>query len=873
MISLCVLAVAPYITLMLDAQHAAATPALIRREDYTPPDWLVPDIQLDFDLDPAATRVRATLSVTRNGAHDRPLRLDGDGLTPLAVRVDGQDCSGWTLEDGALVIPLSGDVALVETEVEIAPDKNTQLMGLYASGGLLCTQCEAEGFRRITFFPDRPDVLSRYRVKMTADKARFPVLLGNGDCTASGDLPDGRHWAEWTDPFPKPSYLFALVAGQLSANRDHFTTMSGKQVDLAIWVAEADLPKTQHAMDALKASMRWDEQVYGREYDLGQFNIVAVADFNFGAMENKSLNIFNSRYILADPDSATDADYDAVAGVVAHEYFHNWSGNRVTCRDWFQLSLKEGFTVFRDQCFSADQGSAAVKRIEDVRVLRAAQFPEDAGPLAHPIRPDSYIEISNFYTATIYNKGAEIIRMLHSILGAEDFRKGSDLYFARHDGTAATCEDFVRAMEAASGRDLNQFRLWYATAGTPRVTARIDGDDLVQTQSIPATPGQSDKPALVIPLRLAVFDRTRGSHQGEELVLLTSAEQRVPLGIAGADAIVSLNRGFSAPIILESDRTRADLAFLSAHDDDPFGRYEAMQQLMLDTLVDGVTRGSADHAPVIEAVRQTLSNNALDAAFLGEAVLLPSEAFIGDQMTQVDPEAIHQAREALRRDLGRTLADQWQALYAQHQAQGFAITPEAKGARRLRNVALNYLAVGRADGAGDMAQAQFDAADNMTDRIAALMALANGDARQRAGALAAFYDRYRDNPLVIDKWFSVQAMSARDDTLAAVRALYDHPDFTLANPNRVRALVGAFAMNQRAFHAADGAGYRFLADLLLALDPINPQTAAKLLPPLGRWKRFDAGRQALMRGELERILAAPNLSKDVFEQASKSLAG
>ncbi len=858
---------------MLDAQNAAATPAIIRREDYSPPDWLVPDIALEFDLDPAKTRVRATLNVVRNGVHDRPLRLDGDGLTPLSVHVDGKECSAWSLEEGTLVIALTGNQAVVETEVEIAPEANTQLMGLYASGGLLCTQCEAEGFRRITFFPDRPDVLTRYVVKMTANKAAFPVLLGNGDCTASGDLADGRHWAEWTDPFPKPSYLFALVAGQLFANRDQFTTMTGKTVDLAIWVAEADLPKTQHAMDALKASMTWDEQVYGREYDLGQFNIVAVADFNFGAMENKSLNVFNSRYILADPDTATDADYDAIAGVVAHEYFHNWSGNRVTCRDWFQLSLKEGFTVFRDQCFSADQGSAAVKRIEDVRVLRAAQFPEDAGPLAHPIRPDSYIEISNFYTATIYNKGAEIIRMLHTILGPVDFRKGCDLYFDRHDGTAATCEDFVRALEEASGRDLAQFRHWYSTAGTPRVTVRVDGDDLVLGQSVAATPGQSDKPALVIPLRIAAFDRATGTHQGEQLILLDQPEMRVPLGRAGSRPVLSINRGFSAPVIVAADQTHDDLAFLSAHDDDPFGRYEAMQQLMLATLIKAVQTGHVDHAPVIEAVRQTLTNNALDAAFVGEAVLLPSEAYIGDQMALVDPEAIHAAREALRQDLGQQLADQWHAAYAKHQAEGFALTPAAKGARRLRNVALNYLAAGREDDAGDLAFAQFDAANNMTDRLAAMMTLANGDAPQRRAALDAFYARYQDNALVIDKWFAAQATSARPDTLAAVRKLQDHGDFTLANPNRVRALAGAFSMNQLHFHAADGAGYRFLADILLALDPINPQTAAKLLPPLGRWKRFDAGRQALMRAELERILAAPNLSKDVFEQASKSLAG
>ncbi|NBU84958.1 MAG: aminopeptidase N [Sphingomonadaceae bacterium] len=857
---------------MLNAQTAPAAPSVIRRADYTPPDWLVPDIALEFDLDPAKTRVRARLTLVRNGAHDRPVRLDGDGLTPLSVKLDGAMAGGWSLQEGALVIPITGDQAVLETEVDIAPEANSQLMGLYASGGLLCTQCEAEGFRRVTFFPDRPDVLSRYRVRMSADKALFPVLLGNGDLTGSGDLEGGRHWAEWTDPFPKPSYLFALVAGQLFANRDSFTTQSGKPVDLAIWVAEADVPKTAHAMEALKASMRWDEDVYGREYDLGQFNIVAVADFNFGAMENKSLNIFNSRYILADPDTATDLDYDAVAAVVAHEYFHNWSGNRVTCRDWFQLSLKEGFTVFRDQCFSADQGSAAVKRIEDVRVLRAAQFPEDAGPLAHPIRPESYIEISNFYTATIYNKGAEIIRMLYTMLGQTAFRKGCDLYFDRHDGTAATCEDFVRAMEEASGQDLGQFRRWYATAGTPKVKATVVGDCLILEQSLPDTPGQADKQPMVIPIKLALFDRATGAHKGERLEILTEARTEIPLSKgAGARPILSINRGFSAPVVIVSDRTSADLAFLSAHDDDPFGRFEAMQQLMLDTLIHAVSTGTADHAPVIAAVRTTLTNNALDAAFIGEAVLLPSEALIGDQMDQVDPDAIHAARDALRQDLGTELQGLWEAAYHSHAVARFEYSPEAKGARRLRNVALGYLAAGRADDAGPLAFTQFEAADNMTDRIAALGTLANGNAAERAYALSAFYDRYRDNALVIDKWFSTQALSARPDTGAAVRALKGHVDFTLHNPNRVRALAGAFSMNQHQFHARDGSGYRFLADILLDLDPINPQTAAKLLPPLGRWQRFDEARQMLMRAELERVLATPNLSKDVFEQASKSL--
>ncbi|MBX9814609.1 MAG: aminopeptidase N [Proteobacteria bacterium SG_bin5] len=860
---------------MLDVQ-AQAQPAVTRREDYRPPAWRVPEIALDFDLDPAATRVRARLSVERGAGG--PLRLDGGGQVPIAVEVDGVAVNDWRLEEGALVLDLPGDAHVIETECEITPDRNTQLMGLYASAGLLCTQCEAEGFRRITFFPDRPDILSRYRVKMTADKARFPVLLANGDPVAAGDLPDGRHWAEWHDPYPKPCYLFALVAGDLVANRDRFVTASGREVQLGIWVRAGDLPKTQHALDALKNAMAWDERVYGREYDLDVFNIVAVDDFNFGAMENKGLNIFNSRYILADPDTATDYDYDAIAAVVAHEYFHNWSGNRVTCRDWFQLSLKEGFTVFRDQSFSADQGSAAVKRIEDVRTLRAAQFPEDAGPLAHPIRPESYIEISNFYTATVYNKGAEVIRMLATILGPEKFRAGTDLYFDRFDGTAATCEDFVASLEEASGVDLGQFRLWYAQAGTPRVSARLEhqgGRALLHlAQSVPPTPGQSDKAPMVLPLKLKLFGATSGAALTEErLALLTEARMTLDFEGLAEPPLLSINRGFSAPVIVETNRSPADLARLSAHDDDPFARYEAMQQLMLDTLVASVRQGRGDHAPVIAAVGETLANPGLDPAFIAEAVLLPSEAFIGDQLPIVDPEAVFRAREALRRDLGRALEAGWRAAHARASGRAFVYSPEAKGLRRLRTVALSYLAGGGAADAAKLAFDQFQHADNMTDRQGALATLAHGDSDLRVAALDIFYNRYSDNALVLDKWFSTQALSSRDDTVDAVIDLARHRDFTLANPNRARALVGAFGVNQRAFHAADGRGYRFVADQLIALDRLNPQTAAKLLPPLGRWRRFTPDRAALMRAELERILAVPGLSRDSFEQASKSLEG
>lgn len=861
---------------MADAQTATQTPTITRREDYRAPDWRVPAIALDFDLDPGATRVHATLSVERNGAHDRPLVLDGDGLVAVRVLVDGAEAQGWSMDGPRLVIPLTGDAHSIETEVVIAPERNTQLQGLYASQGMLCTQCEAEGFRRITFFPDRPDVLSTYKVRLTADKARFPVLLANGDPIAQGDLDGGRHWAEWNDPFPKPSYLFALVAGDLVANRGSFTTMSGREVELGIWVRSPDLPKTDHALHALKLSMAWDEQVYGREYDLDVFNIVAVDDFNFGAMENKGLNVFNSRYILADPDTATDYDYDAIAAVVAHEYFHNWSGNRVTCRDWFQLSLKEGFTVFRDQSFSADQGSAAVKRIEDVRGLRASQFPEDSGPLAHPVRPDEYIEISNFYTATIYNKGAEVIRMMHTILGPEKFRAGTDLYFDRFDGTAATCEDFVASMEEASGADLTQFRRWYSQAGTPRVSATLTREGgrarLSLRQTVPPTPGQPDKAPMVLPLKIKLFGSFTGRAMcDEQLFLLKDETAEMVFENLSETPVLSINRGFSAPIVVETNRTAADLAFLSAQDDDPFARYEAMQQLMLDTLVASVASGSADHQPVIDAVRGTLTDAALDHAFIAEAVLLPSDSFIGDQMAVVDPDAIFRAREALRRDLGVALSAEWRAVYDSVRANRFEYSPTAKGARRIKTVALGYIAASGAADAPELAYAQFQGADNMTDRQGALTTLASGTSALREPAIEAFYQRYAGNGLVLDKWFQTQALSSRDDTAERVEALVRHPDFTLANPNRARALIGAFSVNQRAFHEASGRGYRFVADQLIALDKLNPQTAAKLIPPLGRWKRFDASRAARMRAELERIVATPGLSKDMFEQATKSL--
>ncbi|MEI6418661.1 MAG: aminopeptidase N [Sphingomonadales bacterium] len=855
---------------MLDA---SAHPQLIetRLADYAPPDWLVPQVALDFQLDADRTRVTARLTVARNGRHDHPLVLDGLGLNTLSVAVNGAAVNP-RFEADKLWLHIDADTAVVETVVEIAPAQNTRLMGLYASEGRLVTQCEAEGFRAITWFPDRPDVLSRYSVRMEADAARYPVLLSNGDHMGSKALPGGRHVAEWVDPWPKPAYLFALVAGDLAALTDSFTTKSGRKVALAIYTAAHDVPRCAHAMAALKASMAWDEQVYGREYDLDVFNIVAVADFNAGAMENKGLNIFNSKYILADADTATDADFDAVAAVVAHEYFHNWTGNRVTCRDWFQLSLKEGLTVFRDQQFSADQGSPAVKRIEDVRALRAVQFPEDAGPLAHPIRPDHYAEIANFYTATVYNKGAEVIRMLHTLLGADGFRKGSDLYFDRHDGQAVTCEDWLAALSDANGVDLAEFARWYGQAGTPKLTVAAEqtssGITVSITQQVPATPGQPEKLPMLMPFRLALIGRDSGHRLGEEfLVRVAGAETRLSLPPQAEPVLLSLNRGFSAPVQVVAPTSRADLAFLARHDDDPFARWEAFQRLALDVLA-----GDDDPQPLVDAIGATLADAGLDAGYKAEAVLLPTEAIIGDQAALVEVEAIHRRRETARAAIASALEPLWWQAWQDHKAAGAALTPAAKGARRLASVALGWLVTAGSDAALAMAEARYNEAATMTDRMGALMALVGTDHPARDRCLADFYQRFAGNNDVIDKWFSVQALANRPDTLARVQALLDHPDFTLSNPNRLRSLVGAFAANQRWFHAADGAGYALLTDQLLAVDRINPQSAARLAVPLGRWRRFDQGRAALMKAQLERIVALPGASKDVLEMASRALA-
>ena len=745
---------------------------------------------------------------------------------------------------------------------------------------MLCTQCEAEGFRRITFFPDRPDVLSTYTVRMSGPRAQFPVLLSNGNRTDGGEDGDA-HWAEWHDPWPKPSYLFALVAGDLVAREDSFITTGGRKVDLAVYVRAEDLGRTDHAMESLKKSMKWDEEAFGREYDLDVFNIVAVGDFNMGAMENKGLNVFNTKYVLADPGTATDGDYDGIEGVIGHEYFHNWSGNRVTCRDWFQLSLKEGFTVLRDQLFSQDMNSAPVKRIEDVRVLRSVQFPEDSGPLAHPIRPESFREISNFYTPTIYNKGAEVIRMMRTMAGEDRFRAGTDLYFERHDGEAATCEDFVSAIEDGAKLDLTQFRRWYEQAGTPRVKAELASEGGIATlrlsQEVPPTPGQPTKEPMPIPLRVALHDRAKNALGEERLIVLEKASDSFDLGPAAAEPALSLNRGFSAPVAIERNVATEELAFLARHDDDPFARYEAMQDLVVGHLVEasggGMTQAdkAAGEQAIAEALGAILDDSGLDDSMRGELMLLPGTTYLMEQVLLADPGAIFAARETLKASLGKALGGKLEALHARASAVPFAMDAAAKGARKVRSLALTYLAAADPARTAELAASQYDAADNMTDRQGALMVLTGLPGAERTARLLDFYKRFEGNALVIDKWFALQASSLHPKVLEHVKALADHPDFTLKNPNRVRSLYMAFTGTPQGFHAASGEGYRLIADLILALDPLNAQTAARFVPALGRWRRIEPGRSALMRAELERIAAASRLSRDTYEQVTRSL--
>jgi len=872
-------------------------PQTIRLADYEPPAFSVESVDLTFDLEPHRTVVAAVLKLRRTGAASGgPLVLDGEDLDLLEVSVNGNKLTppAYETSEESLTVFDPPETLTLETRVAINPKANTRLEGLYVSNTMFCTQCEAEGFRRITYFPDRPDVMATYRVTVRGDKAAYPVMLSNGNNVSNRDLGDGRHEAVWEDPFPKPSYLFALVAGDLAMVEDHFKTQSGRDVTLRIFVEHGNEDRCDYAMDSLIRSMRWDEERFGLEYDLDIFNIVAVSDFNMGAMENKSLNVFNAKYILADASTATDADFANIESIVAHEYFHNWTGNRVTCRDWFQLSLKEGLTVFRDQEFSSDQRSRPVKRIQDVRALRARQFPEDSGPLSHPVRPDAYIEINNFYTATVYEKGAEVIGMMQTLLGQDGFNKGLRLYFERHDGQAVTCDDFVAAMADANGKDLSLFKRWYSQSGTPEVTVTSAYDaetrtyTLVLEQMTRPTPGQTEKHPLHIPLRIGLLGANGGdldlvSDSGAldgGLVHLTEERQTVTFTNIPDRPVLSINRGFGAPIALNTDQTDADLAFLMAHDCDPFARWEAGQQyatrLMKSAVSAMASGGSSDPSgqdAFVDAVRNILEDNSLDPAFKALAITLPTEEFVGEQLPVVHVDEIHAVRAALWRKIGADLKAEFQTVMAANEVrEPFAPTAEQAGRRALRNAALAYLTADYGPAAAKLAKESFDRADNMTDTIAALSILTEVDGPERSAALEAFETRWKDNAQVMDKWFALQAMASRPDTLSHVKALTKHPCFDIRNPNKVRSLVGAFAMaNPVGFHAKDGSGYTFLADSVIELDSLNPQVAARLLGALGSWRRYDADRQALMRAALERIVAVPVLSKDSYEIASKSL--
>ena len=874
-------------------------PQPIHLSDYRPPAYLVSRTELTFDLAPGATRVKARLHLERHPEREAgaPLWLDGEQLSLKAIAIDGQPLEEgeYELTRKGLSITGAPEEFVLDTEVEISPEDNTALSGLYRSGGMFCTQCEAEGFRRITFYPDRPDVMATFSTTVIGDLTREPVLLSNGNPVERGELPDGRHFVTWDDPHPKPAYLFALVAGDLKKVEDRFTTMRGRDVTLQIWVEEENLDKTDHAMGSLKRAMRWDEEAYGREYDLDLFMIVAVNDFNMGAMENKGLNIFNSAAVLTHSNTATDAAFQRVEGIVAHEYFHNWSGNRVTCRDWFQLSLKEGFTVFRDQSFSAEVNSAPVKRIEEVSFFRTAQFAEDAGPTAHPIRPDSYIEIGNFYTLTIYEKGAEVVRMLSNLLGPETFRKGSDLYFSRFDGQAVTIEDFVDCMAEVSGQDLEQFMRWYSQAGTPEIDAFGEYDyansryRLILRQRTPATPGQPEKQALHIPIRLGLVGTKSGRDlsmtlDGESLgrdavIHLREDEQEFIFSDIEEAPVPSLLRGFSAPVKLSFPYSREDLAFLMAHDSDGFNRWDAGQRLTLLALDDLIAahRNGVEKVMdtrLVEAFRALIEEGNDDKAVLAEMLQLPSEAYIAEQQPLVDVDAIHAARTFIQQSLAQELRDELLALYRDNQSDAaYAPTPEQIGQRALKNVALSYLMSIEDEVAIELAQAQFEADHNMTDVRQALTLLVHSSRSDIADpALKAFGRKWSHDPLVMDQWFSLQVTRPQADALDRVRYLMGHPAFSLKNPNKVRALIGAFAGQNRVnFHRLDGEGYRLLADVVIELNRLNPEIAARIITPLTRWQRFDEARQALMRAELERI-RGEELSPNVYEIVEKALA-
>ncbi len=874
-----------------------------RRSEYRPPLFLVPELALTLDLDPDATRATATFRFVRNPAASAteiraPLRLDGEHQKHVEVELDGVLLAAPRLEfvDGGLVIkdpPASGTLVVRSTS---APARNLALEGLYLSSGVFCTQCEPEGFRRITYFPDRPDVLATYTVTLQADAAKYPVLLSNGNLVAQGPLDGGRHYATWHDPFPKPTYLFAAVAGDLAHIEDTFRTMHGRDVTLAIYSTAANLPRCHHAMASLKRAMKWDEERFGREYDLDRFMIFCADDFNMGAMENKGLNIFNSRLVLADPETATDADYVAIESVIGHEYFHNWSGNRVTCRDWFQLSLKEGLTVFRDQEFSSDMGARAVERIAAVDALRRFQQPEDAGPMAHPIRPDEYQEINNFYTATVYEKGAEVIRMQQTLLGVDGFRRGLDLYFDRFDGQAVTCDDFVQAMSDANGVDLAQFRRWYEQAGTPVVSVRGAYDPDTQTYALdvkqvtPATPGQPQKQPVHLPLAVGLVGpdgrdmrvRVAGSPDapaGTVVLHVREAAQRFVLEGVTARPVPSLGRGYSAPVKLEFDYMPDELALLAAHDSDPVNRWDAMQRAFANATLELARLSREGKALALpESLAAIVGHRLADAhaepALAALALTLPEAAYVAAFEPLIDVDGVMAAQRFLTAALAARWRAELEALYARLAPSGpYAPETAQMGQRHLRNVVLHYLAALDDPAARALAVAQFDGADNMTASLGALAALAHGESPERTALFARFEARWQDEPLVLDKWFRLEATSDRPGTLARVKALMSHPRFNARNPNRVRSLVGAFAMQNFArFHAADGSGYAMLADQILTLDAMNPQLASRLAGAFELWKRFPQPRRGLMQAALQRLAAVPSLSPDVSEIVTRSLA-
>ena len=870
----------------------------IRLKDYRPPDWLVETVSLDFSLHPTATRVRATLVLKPSPkATSAPLILEGDGLSLVSLKLNGTELppESYVVTTDRLTVPQPPNTTFaLEIETVIDPTANTQLSGLYRSNSSYCTQCEAEGFRRITYFPDRPDVMAVYTTRIEADKREAPVLLSNGNLEQRGELPNGRHYVVWHDPHPKPSYLFALVGGDLACVEDQFTTMSGRNVVLQIFVEHGKQGLTAYAMDSLKRAMRWDEQAFGREYDLDIFMIVAVSDFNMGAMENKGLNIFNDKYVLASSDTATDADFAHIEAVIAHEYFHNWTGNRITCRDWFQLCLKEGLTVFRDQEFSSDMRSRPVKRIADVRGLRATQFVEDDGPLAHSVRPDTYKEINNFYTTTIYEKGAELVRMVQTLIGRENFRAGMDLYFKRHDGEAATVEQFIKCFADASRRDLTQFMRWYSQAGTPEVTTRGHYDatrrtyTLSCTQTVPPTPGQPIKQPMVVPLSLGLVGK-----DGRDLLLKLSADGAISdtvVVLADAAAtfefvdvderpVLSINRGFSAPIKLVNGLSADNLAFLAAHDSDPFNRWQAVQTISMRLLVDNVSALRAGRTmrtddQLIGALASIISDAVLEPAFIALALIPPGEGDVAREIGRdIDPDLIFQARSAFRSAIGERLRAPLTTVYDQmHVPGGYSPDATSAGRRALRNVAADLLAATGQPADIARASRQYETADNMTDRMAALGTLCLHDTPKRLQALDNFYARYASDALVVDKWFSLQATIPRPETLEKVRSLTTHSAFSFANPNRIRALIGAFAQgNATQFNRADGAGYNFIADTVLALDPKNPQVSARLATAFRTWRTLEPGRRAKAEAALARVKSNPGISRDLADIVERAL--